>query len=297
MLTFQSPRIEDKNWVKELFSYSQFQGCEYTFGNLYIWNPIYSSKITRFNDFFISKSTGSKPSYVFPAGRGDLKKVIEAMLDDAHGSGHPFRLHGVTKKAQAALEEILPGAFEYQPYRDGFDYIYNTQDLISLSGRKYHGKRNHIAYFQKTYDWHYEPITTANISDCMRMNAEWEQENLSKNPEGISEELAAIHRAFDHYFELGFIGGMVRADGRVVAYTVGEELTDNTFCTHIEKAFADVRGAYPIINREFAANALGKYAFVNREEDMGEEGLRKAKLSYYPAILLEKQEAIYRGDL
>lgn len=297
MLTFQSPHLKDKQWVKELFSYSRFQGCEYTFGNLYIWNPIYSSKIARFEDFFVSKSTGAKPSYVFPAGRGDLGKVIDAMRSDAHECGHPFRLHGVTKENQAALEAVLPGAFEYRPYRDGFDYIYNTQDLIALAGRKYHGKRNHIAYFQKTCDWRYEPITTANIDDCMRMNAEWEHENLSRNPEGISEELSAIHRAFDHYFELGFTGGLIRADGRVVAYTLGEEATDNTFCTHIEKAFADVRGAYPIINREFAANALGKYAFVNREEDMGEEGLRKAKLSYYPAILLEKQEALYREDL
>lgn len=219
------------------------------------------------------------------------------MLEDAHENGHPFRLHGVTKANQAALEEIMPGAFTYQPYRDGFDYIYNTQDLIALSGRKYHGKRNHIASFQKTYHWHYEPITTANIEDCMRMNAEWERENLSRNPEGISEELAAVDRAFDHYFELGFTGGLIRVDGRVVAYTLGEQLTENTFCTHIEKAFADVRGAYPIINREFASHALSGYAFVNREEDMGEEGLRKAKLSYYPAILLEKQEAVYREDL
>lgn len=297
MLTFQSPRLEDKQWVRELFSYSRFQGCEYTFGNLYIWNPVYSSKIARFDDFFVSKSTGSKPSYVFPAGRGELKKVIDAMREDAHESGHPFRMHGVTKEGQAALEAVFPGAFVYQPHRDAFDYIYNTQDLAALAGRKYHGKRNHIAFFQKNHEWRYEPITTANIDDCLRMNAEWERENLSRNPEGIREELAAIQRAFDHYFELGFVGGLVRAEGRVVAYTVGEELTSDTFCTHIEKAFADVRGAYPIINREFAANALQKYAYVNREEDMGEEGLRKAKLSYSPAILLEKQEALYREDL
>lgn len=297
MLTFQPPRLEDKQWVRELFSYSQFQGCEYTFGNLYIWNPVYSSQIARFDDFFVSKTTGSKPSYVFPAGRGDLLKVIGAMRSDAHENGQPFRLRGVTKENEAALEAVLPGAFAYKPYRDGFDYIYHVQDLSALSGRKYHGKRNHIAYFQKNCDWRYEPITTANIEDCMRMNAEWERENLSRNPEGISEELSAVNRAFDHYFELGFSGGLIRADGRVVAYTVGEGATENTFCTHIEKAFADVRGAYPIINREFAANALGKYTFVNREEDMGEEGLRKAKLSYYPAILLEKQEAVYREDL
>ncbi len=297
MLKFQSPRLEDREWVRELFSYAQFQGCEYTFGNLYIWNPVYSSKIARFEDFFISKSIEDKPTYVFPAGRGELKKAVAAMIADAHECGHPFRLHGVTKANQAALEEIMPGAFDYRPYRDGFDYIYNTQDLIALSGRKYHGKRNHIAYFQKTFDWRYEPITTANIDECMQMNADWERENLSRNPEGISEELAAIHRAFDHYFELGFTGGLIRADGRVVAYTVGEKATDDTFCTHIEKAFADVRGAYPIINREFAANALRQFAFVNREEDMGEEGLRRAKLSYYPAILLEKQEAVYREDL
>lgn len=116
-----------------------------------------------------------------------------------------------------------------------------------------------------------------------------------ENPEGIGNELIALSRGFDKYFELGFQGGLLRADGAVVAYTFGEALNETVFCTHIEKAFADVRGAYPTINREFAANALSSFRLINREEDTGSEGLRKAKESYYPSVLLPKYRAVYKG--
>ena len=124
------------------------------------------------------------------------------------------------------------------------------------------------------------------------MNEKWEERNREKNPEDIDNELVAIHRAFDSYFDLEFTGGVLYADGEIVAYTFGEPLNDTAFCTHVEKAFADVRGAYPAINREFAANALSGFHFVNREEDAGSEGLRRAKESYYPVVLLPKYTAV-----
>ena len=107
----------------------------------------------------------------------------------------------------------------------------------------------------------------------------------------MDEELDAINISFENYFDLGFVGGLLRANGEVVAFTFGEEMNPEVFCTHIEKAYADVRGAYPMINREFAANALSQYKYINREDDTGSEGLRKAKLSYCPDILLEKYMA------
>ena len=127
------------------------------------------------------------------------------------------------------------------------------------------------------------------------MNDSWEEKNLEKNPEEIGNERIAITRGLDKFFELGFTGGVLRVDGQVVAYTFGEPLSDKVFCTHVEKAFADMRGGYPAINQMFAENALSSYKLINREEDTGSEGLRKAKESYYPAVLLPKYRAVYTG--
>ena len=180
-------------------------------------------------------------------------------------------MHGVTPEGIAYLNEVYPGKFTYEASRDDFDYIYSSRDLIDLSGKKYHGKRNHISYFKKNFDWQYERITPENIEECRRMNEEWEALNSERKPEEIATEQRAVNHAFNHFWELGLVGGLIRTQDGVVAY--------------------------PIINNEFARNELSGYRYINREEDTGDEGLRKAKLSYYPEILLEKHLAYYREDL
>ena len=137
-------------------------------------------------------------------------------------------------------------------------------------------------------------MTEENLNDCIRMTEKWIEENEDKIEDGIDTELDVIKRAFDNFTALGFVGGIIRVDGEVVAWTLGEKLSEDTFCTHFEKAFASYRGAYPIINREFAKNELSSYTFINREEDMGLEGLRKAKLSYKPVKLGIIYDAIKR---
>ena len=119
------------------------------------------------------------------------------------------------------------------------------------------------------------------------MNEKWQTLNSYKVGTGIHLEETAIKRAFDNYSQLGFVGGLIRVDGEVVAFTLGEEMTQDCFCVHFEKAYADMRGAYAILNREFVRNELQDYYFVNREEDMGIEGLRKAKMSYHPCMISE----------
>ncbi|MEI6578199.1 MAG: phosphatidylglycerol lysyltransferase domain-containing protein [Eubacteriales bacterium] len=297
MLNFYYPKLNDKLWVKELLSNSQYMGCEYSFGNMFIWSPIYNTKITRYKDFLITKSEGKTPSYCCPAGKGDVKSTFLELFKDAERCGHPFRMFGLSKECVVTLDEMFPNKFVFEPYRDGFDYIYLTEDLINLAGQKYHGKRNHIAAFKKSNSWSFEMINDQNIKECIKMNSEWESDNREKNPKEIDEELKAINLAFENYFDLDFIGALIRVEGKPVAFTLGEKLNDNTFCTHVEKAYADIRGAYPMINREFAANALSGYKYVNREEDTGSEGLRKAKLSYGPAILLEKYTVVCRGEI
>lgn len=292
MLEFRAPILEDKQWAGEILKKSGFSGCEYTFGNIMMWHEIYKNKIARFEDFLVTCSKGENLMFAFPAGNGDLKKLISEMEAYAEQYGQKLKIFGVTEKSIKELEELFPGKFTFTLHRGSCDYIYLTEKLAQLSGKKFHGKRNHIAAFEKAFpQWKYHEIDRANIDRCIDMNRRWEKENLERNPRDLSNEQKAISVAFENFFDLNLVGGFITANDSVVAYTVGEEINGEIFCTHIEKAFGDVRGAYPIINREFARNTISSYKYVNREEDLGEEGLRRAKLSYQPDILLEKYTA------
>ena len=298
MLEFHKPTMEDRRWSLPLLRASGYLGCEYTFGNMFLWCGVFGTKIAHFQDFALAISNEEhRATYCMPAGIGDRREAIEAIRADAGQRGIPFIMHGVTPEGIAYLNEVYPGKFTYEASRDDFDYIYSSRDLIDLSGKKYHGKRNHISYFKKNFDWQYERITPENIEECRRMNEEWEALNSERKPEEIATEQRAVNHAFNHFWELGLVGGLIRTQDGVVAYTIGEPINDDCFCTHIEKAFSSGRGANPILNNEFARNELSGYRYINREEDTGDEGLRKAKLSYYPEILLEKHLAYYREDL
>lgn len=297
MLDFHSPSLADKEWVRKALAKSQFFGCEYSFGNIFLWSKAYRTRIAQYQNFFLSKSGSGHYCYCFPAGEGNLREAIDVIHEDARRCNQPLCLYGVTKSAMARLEEILPGRFTYIPCRNDYDYLYQSEDLIHLSGKKYHGKRNHIARFQREYSWQYEDITMENLAECRAFNGLWEEEKGAGVTREVLTELEMVDNAFENFQALDFVGGLLRADGKIVAYTFGEELNPNVFDVHVEKALTSVNGAYPMINREFAARRLGSYEYINREEDVGAEGLRKAKLSYHPAILLEKYRAVYRENL
>lgn len=285
MLEFQKPGIKDKEWVKECFGKNNIVDCEYCFGNLIIWSEIYKMEICHYKDFFISRSPDGDGGYsfCFPKGEGDYDEII-SLIEKEYEKVSFF---GLNSRDCKILKEIRKESYEISSDRDMFDYIYKVSDLAQLKGRRYHQKRNHIAFFENNYDWQYEKINDQNINECLLMNEEWEKDNKEKIKMGIASEEIAIKNAVKYYKELDFVGGLIRVDKKVVAYTFGERLSDNIFCTHFEKAFASIRGAYPMINREFARNELSSFEFVNREEDMGIEGLRKAKLSYHPYMMSE----------
>lgn len=295
MLEFRELQIEDKKRADEILYKLNYRLCEYCFGDLFIWRNIYNTRIAFTNDYmFIKFKSGNKNYYLFPAGNGKLDDAISIIYNDAMNSDDDFRLACVTPEMKSELESVFPGKFDYKTARDSFDYIYNSGDLISLAGRKLHSKRNHVARFEKLGDWHYEEITKDNISDCKKMNEEWCKANGCGMDEGLKAEYCAVTQAFKHYSELGLSGGLIRLDDRIVAFSIGQKLCNDTFIVHIEKAFSDVEGAYAIINREFAAHNTASFTYVNREDDAGVEGLRKAKLSYHPAILLEKNYAFLK---
>ena len=295
MLVFKKPVIEDKAWVDECFKYANSFNCEYTFGNLFIWSTAYRTEIAKYKDFFICR-WGKAPEYFYsiPIGCGDFKDAVDEIIKDAKQQGIVPKFYGVTENYKVLLDEHFHGKFTYS-YDDGsFDYIYSVEKMAELRGKKYHGKRNHITNFKRNNpDWSFEIINESNIDECITLHTNWI--NTHDDEADYSFEFEAVLTALENYKALGFVGGILRIGGKAVAYTMGERHSDKLFVTHFEKAPADIQGAYPIINQEFTRNCLMNYQYVNREEDMGIEGLRKAKQSYYPEILLKKGMAVYNG--
>lgn len=280
------PELSDRDWIRNALRYSGRDGADFCFGSIYMWAPFLHYRIAQVDGMFLGRSGGS---YSLPAGDGDATGLLKALMEE---SDEPLRLHAICEYQKRWMEETFPGVFTFIEDRDHEDYIYSVEALANLSGKKYHGKRNHCSYFEKTFDWSYEAMTGETALDCIEFSRQWMLDHPDKLDSGTEDEFHAIERALPHFEELDFVGGILRVDGDIVAYTFGEEINETVFCSHVEKADGSIRGAYPMINREFARNSISGYKLVNREEDLGIEGLRKAKESYHPVELLVKYRAI-----
>lgn len=293
MINFKKIEISDKQQIDRLVSAANLRSSHYGFSNLFAWAEIYQYRLAWLEGFLVVK--GNDPAggryYFYPLGQGDPTAVLRAMAEDAAAAGDELVLAGIAKDDMAVLDRLFPGKFAYTERRDAFDYIYLLEKLVTLSGDKLHAKRNHINFFKKHQDWRFEAISAANQAECWEMNKIWCKLHGCVHDAQLDYEKCAVRRCFDHFIELGLEGGALRVDGRIIAYTIGDKICPDTFDIHVEKAFDEFRGAYQMINREFAALIKENHPeviYVNREEDMGIEGLRKAKLSYYPAMLVEK---------
>lgn len=298
MLEFQSIELSDKEWIDDLLKRSDFRTCEYNFNTMFLWRFVFQTRISRHEDRLLVRSYhNGKYTYLFPAGSGDLKEAVALLMDDAKDRGDRFRMHSVSEQGKTELELAFPGALYFFPSRRDYDYIYTAESLRTLKGKKLHGKRNHIHRFLDQYQgrYSYEPITGENIHECMQMNKEWCRLNDCLIDESKLQEQCSVAQAFRHYSLIGLEGGLLRVDGKVIAFTMGEPLNSDTFLVHIEKAMAQIQGAYPMINQQFVLDRCDGFSYVNREDDSGMEGLRKAKLSYRPAFL-EKKYLVFLKD-
>lgn len=293
MLEFRDIDISDRNRINKALAESDFMGCEYSFANNLAWRRLADSKIAFFKDFYIVGAfADAVPSFVFPSGKGDFREVISALRSLAEEHGAPLRLTGVTDKSLEMLRELFPDGFTSVPDRDYSDYIYLRSDLAELSGKKYHAKRNHLARFNRL-DYEFSPITEKYYDDCIL----WLVENYNssgKSDHSFIAEQFAINTFFSYFDALELKGGIIRIDGRIAAVTVGERLNSDTFCVHIEKADTSYEGIYAGINNLFVRSAAEGSTYINREEDLGLEGLRKAKLSYHPAFILNKHIVTFK---
>lgn len=280
---------EDEPLFREYYEREQSRSCEHSFANNLLWAPFYGTKYCVIDDSLVFKSGREEITVSFPIGKTNTGQVIGKLLSYFEEKGQPFCMHLVTPEQFERLERMFPGKFQIAYERDAADYIYETEKLISLAGKKLHGKRNHINNFKKAYpDFGYERITGENKEECIAMAQEWRKQNGCDEDPEKSAEFCVTLRALKELEQLQLTGGLIRAGGKVVAFSIGERLCDDTFVVHIEKAYADIQGAYPMINQQFVLHEASEYRYINREEDTGAEGLRKAKLSYYPAFLQEK---------
>ena len=241
-------------------------------------------------DTLVFRDSGRGIAFTYPAGEpANVKKALEFLMEYCREKEVPFILYNVTPGMFAQMEEWYPHKFAIEYNRDLADYVYETEKLASLAGKKLHAKRNHINKFKNLYpDWSYETLTDDNVEDCFQMALKWRNKNGCEDDPEKNAEMCVTLNSLRLYKELGLRGGVLKAGGQIVAFTVGEPVSDDTFVVHIEKAFAEVDGAYPMINQQFVQHECMEYEYVNREEDTGAEGLRKAKLSYRPVFLEEK---------
>lgn len=291
MIDFQKFDLSKREEYNRYLVTDTERGCEYSFANLNLWGRQQAAFV---DGFLVLFSQFEKRSvYPFPVGSGDLKPVLDAIIHDAHARGILCRLSGMNASQCMLLEELYPGQFRFYPDRDNCDYIYKIEDLATLKGRKFQKKRNHLNKFKQNHpDCRAEPISSDNLEAVREMVAQWYARRQEEDPEGdFHLEQRALRRAFNNMDALGLEGLVLTENGQILAMTMGSRLSNNTFDIHFEKAREDVDGAYTAMNQAFAAHLHQKYPdlqYLNREDDMGIPGLRKAKLSYNPDHLVIK---------
>ena len=239
---------------------------------------------------FMTSQWHGRLSALQPIGKADEEtaKKLLAMFGDV---GKPFLMGGIEKSFAAVLENCQCAKFVITPDRDNFDYVYLAEDLINLAGRKFHSKKNHLNAFRKNYpEAEYLPITEEIITLCkLELNSWYKIRSREEEDDPfIGHERAAIIEVLNNFTDFKLKGGAIRLNGRIIAFTFGERLNSDTAVIHVEKADPDLRGAYPAINQGFVEREWSDMTYINREEDMGIEGLRKAKESYKPAKMIEK---------
>lgn len=299
MIAFRAPVLADRQWVQQQFAVTGNRGCEYSFATLFLWSGVYRQQVARSDGYVLERLQGKIGDvYLFPEGSGPLLPVLRELAQDAAEEGSVCRLVCVTAKQLHLLQQEWPGTLRWEEDRDGFDYLYEIDRLADLPGRKLQAKRNHINRFLDKYpDWHIEEITQDNLPACAAMDCEWNRryrgrpDTEEKEEEKLFDESLALSQAFAHYGALGLSGILLRVDGEVIAFTMGSPINEDTFDIHFEKAFGEMQGSYPLINREFARWLRERFPhirYLNREDDLGLPGLRRSKESYYPDLMVEK---------
>lgn len=299
-MDFKRIELSDKALVE---SYTLQEGrhlADTNFSNMFMWRHAREISICEVNNFLIiqTRYEGQNPFIFYPISKDlrDKRAILAHLIEHYKSQNLPFSLHSLSPKECDELESCFPNAFEITERRDKFEYIYHTKELIELSGRKFHKKKNHLNRFYLQYpNATFEPISAINLAELKAINDKWYakscEDKARANDKGLYFEHLGINDALNHFDSLHLSGGLLRNEGEIIAFSFGEMLDSTMALIHIEKANIAYSGAYQAINQALLKHNFSTSLYANREEDLGIEGLRKAKLSYQPAFLLEKYDA------
>ncbi|TLD84889.1 DUF2156 domain-containing protein [Helicobacter trogontum] len=289
-IVFQDITLQDKTIINTYLKQENFMISDISFGNLFIWRLARKIAFCILYDCLVIETTytNQEPFCFFPIGSGDKKAALFALYSYYKQKGQKLVFHSVEKQNLDVLYEVFGDTIMPVLNRDRSDYIYKTQDLIELTGRKYHKKKNHLnRFFDEYRGFTFENIDENNTNELLETWKKWDN---SGSDIGLQNESKGIISVFENYSNLGLLGGLLRFNDNIIAFSFGEIISQNLCIIHIEKADINYRGAYQAINQQLLLHCFSDITYVNREEDLGIEGLRKAKLSYNPEFILEKYE-------
>ncbi|MBQ8533589.1 MAG: DUF2156 domain-containing protein [Clostridia bacterium] len=291
MLEFREIKLKDAEKLKNYLNIDKVIMSDRVFQSLYIWKRHYRIGWCEKDGFlFIRNESLEYNMYYMPLGSGDIKKAVELIY--ATEKGNPFFIALITDQKREEIQNCLDASAVVFETEEEYDYIYSSSDLIGLTGKKYQSKRNFINRFKVEYDgrWSFEAVDPQKDREEILCFLEKWMKIGNRNAEDFIAEEQAVKTALDNYNELGFLGAKLLLDGKIIAFTLAAKQNDDVMDILIEKADETV-GAYQMINNEFARAFCGDVTYINREEDMGIEGLKKAKLSYQPVFLVKKYAA------
>ena len=288
---FTALELEHHDTISRFLHYDPPLTSELTFTNLFIWRHYYRPHWAIVDDcLLIVCQPQDLPPFGLPlVGRGNKRKALNWLRQQFAASGETPCLQRLSRKD---VEEYIDSSlYLIYPEPDQSDYVYLTSDLIRLSGRKFHQKKNHVNQFMKKYDFEWHHLDPPHITKILAMQEEWcNLKNCALDPSLLNEDMA-ISEALSNFEVLGYQGLLVAVDGKVEAFTMGEWLNDETAVVHVEKANPEINGLYAVINQFFCRETWSDFKFINREQDLGIPGLRSAKQSYQPHHMVEKYRA------
>lgn len=289
MLQFKPINVDTIIETSEFMNFKISRTSDYTIGSMYMWREFYDTHYTIYEGMILYKVKFlGRTSFTFPAGVGPMDKLMDELKLYCKQNNIPLWFCTVPEEAIPVLVDNYKGTIPAAPSRDWSDYLYLAEDLSNMAGRRYSGQRNHINKFKKLYpNYSYENITEDNLERVIKFLKDY-QLNFAKSSDLANEELSRSLELLPYIHKFGLIGGFLQVDDSIVAMSVGETINDTLYC-HIEKADRNYQGSYQMIVKEFSNNSItDQVKYINREEDVGDEGLRTSKLSYHPHKLLEK---------
>lgn len=295
--------LRDRDLLIEYLQTDHHSNCIFSFGNTLFWDPSHRMEYTIKDDILLFRTVyDHEIRYCLPDFRGKWEYILKEIEEDASRIGKRYRISSLKQEDVDAIMQWGASKYNMECRRDQCDYIYKVLDLAEMKGCKYVKKRNMINSFKKNNIWEYSAVDPNNIELCRSFENKWLAERLSVNMHDteymrtLVMEKRAIDYAVDHFETLDLSGGLITVNGACVAFTIGEKLNGSTFVQHFEKADRSIKGTHEMILREFTKEALlGRYSYLNREEDMGIDNIRASKLSYRPVCIYNKYTLRRKG--